>query len=194
MQRYFLKLYDDVIQQFRELLPERFYYHSLQHTLDVVKASEEIAGREGKNEAEIDLLKTAALFHDTGFFYTITHHEEKGCEIAASMLQQAGATPDYIDQIQQLILATRMPQQPKSELEMIICDADLDYLGRDDYETISELLFREMNRPPVTISLSEWTDIQIRFLQSHHYFTPSSQQLRTPGKLKQIERLQGLKF
>ena len=40
-------------------------------------------------------------------------------------------------------MATEIPQNPKTHLEMIMCDADLDYLGRYDFETISNNLYTE---------------------------------------------------
>ena len=49
-----------------------------------------------------------------------------------------GTTHLGYDLFSQLILATKVPQKPKNKLEKIICDADLDYLGREDFDNISD--------------------------------------------------------
>ncbi|MCK9612757.1 MAG: hypothetical protein PHR81_00260 [Bacteroidales bacterium] len=40
-------------------------------------------------------------------------------------------------------MATKIPTKLKNKLEKLLCDADLDYLGREDYMEISNRLRRE---------------------------------------------------
>ena len=86
-------------------------------------------------------------------------------------------------------MATKIPQNPITHLEQIICDADLDYLGRDDYDPISNLLLKEM-RSERNISQKEWLDIQIRFMKSHSYYTESAQKKRKEKKHLNLRKLE----
>lgn len=192
MKSYFDILKPDVVQKFGVLLAPHFFYHSKEHTLGVVKVAEAICERENISKQNTNLVKTAALFHDTGFFYTTFNHEEKSCEIAAQHLSEIGVSGSEIESICHIIMATKMPHHPNGILQEIICDADLDYLGSDEYEPISNLLFKEMNARGEIYSEQYWLQMQVAFLESHRYFTASSKQLRNPGKQKQIARLKNL--
>ncbi|MFZ4613758.1 MAG: adenylate/guanylate cyclase domain-containing protein, partial [Bacteroidia bacterium] len=61
------KAEQQILKKLEEGLPKYFYYHSLQHTIDVRNSAEVIAKQENIYEEEIMLLKTAAIFHDSGF-------------------------------------------------------------------------------------------------------------------------------
>jgi len=89
-------------------------------------------------------------------------------------------------------MATKIPQSPKNILEEIICDADLDYLGRDDFEPISDSLRREFLELGIVSSDEHWYSLQIKFIENHNYFTNSSRQLRNPEKLKRLEKLKSV--
>lgn len=172
-----------------ELSP-RLTYHSLGHTKDVLKQVQLIAAREGiENEEKIFLLKVAALYHDTGFLVTYAGHEEKGCELGKKELPGFGLTAPQIGKICDMIMSTKIPQSPKNKLEQIICDADLDYLGRDDFETISNNLYTEFLDFGFVKDYDDWMQKQFKFLELHHYFTKSSQQLRQPKKMDQLTKL-----
>src|SRR5215204_1526087 len=119
-------------------------YHSVYHTMDVLCNAERIASEEGLTDGKkLLLLKLAALYHDTGFLFVYKGHEEKSCEIARKDLANSAITPEEMNTICSMIMATRVPQSPKNHLEEILCDADLDYLGRDDFFEISETLKAE---------------------------------------------------
>ncbi|HNR18445.1 MAG TPA: HD domain-containing protein [Bacteroidia bacterium] len=189
MKSYFDTLKPIVVKKFEQLLAPHFFYHSLQHTLGVAATAQTICQRENIAEHEADLVKTAALFHDTGFFYTTFNHEEKSCEIALEHMPDAGVSENEMEAICRIIMATKMPHNPTDILQEIICDADLDYLGSEDYEPISNLLFKEMNARGEIYSDMYWLQMQLAFLESHRYFTQSSKQLRNAGKEIQIVRL-----
>ena len=70
---------------------------------------------------------------------------------------------------------------------MIICDADLDYLGRDDFFTISDTLRRELRDHGKINSDRVWDEIQVKFLTMHRYFTNSAKKLRESKKMEHLE-------
>ncbi|NNK11647.1 MAG: hydrolase, partial [Flavobacteriaceae bacterium] len=76
-----------------------------------------------------------------------------------------------------------------THLERILCDADLDYLGRDDYGKISNLLLMELKRFGVALTKEGWRQKQISFLQKHNYHTPYAQKYREPVKQDHLKTI-----
>jgi HD superfamily phosphodiesterase len=171
-------------------LPAGLYYHSAEHTLDVLNAAATLAHEEGITSSDdITLLKTAALFHDCGFIHVYKNHEEEGCRIAREVLPPFDYTQNQIDQICSLILKTKYGSIPETLAEKILCDADLDYLGRDDYDAISRNLYLELTGLDKIKTTEEWNRLQISFLQSHRYYTHSAQVKRERKKADVLKRL-----
>ncbi|MDA0973125.1 MAG: hypothetical protein O2867_05255 [Bacteroidetes bacterium] len=52
-------------------------------------------------------------------------------------------------------MATKVPQEPKDHLARILCDADLDYLGGDDYDEIAGGLYQELFRTKSRLRIYE---------------------------------------
>ncbi|HSU29363.1 MAG TPA: HD domain-containing protein [Chitinophagaceae bacterium] len=168
-------------------------YHGIHHTLDVLEQVERLAAEEGVDKKEdLLLLKIAALYHDSGFLTAYKGHEEVGCELAKKELPGFGVNEKNIEKICGMIMATKIPQSPHNEFEKIICDADLDYLGRNDFFTIAHSLFQELKALGMVKDENEWNHIQVNFIGKHKYFTPSSIRDREKSKqkhLKEVERL-----
>jgi len=186
----FQRLKTDIFQLLDDGLDPRLTYHSLAHTRDVMQQTARIAETEGITDPEILLLlQVAALFHDTGFLYTYKGHEKKSCEIMEKTLADNMFNTPEIATIKNMIMATKIPQSPHTPFEMILCDADLDYLGREDFEKVSDRLRVEMMNYEIIKTEPEWTQVQVRFFESHRYFTCSSQRDRNPIKMQQLEKL-----
>jgi hypothetical protein len=137
----------------------------------------------------MELVKVAVLFHDSGFIQGSKNHEEVGCELAKSNLPGFGYANEEINSICGMIMATIYPQKPKNHLEEIVCDADLDYLGRDDFFTIGNTLLREMNTNGSVQTEDDWNKLQETFLGSHHYFTETANRLRGKKKNEHLEKI-----
>lgn len=163
-----------ILTRLEKELDPRLGYHNLSHTLDVFEQAQRIAKEEGvTDDHDLLLLKIATLYHDSGFLFTYKGHEEKSCEILLQDL--SGKLPEEeLAKICGMIRATRIPQSPHTLLEEIICDADLDYLGRDDFEPISKHLHKEFIEFNIIPRDAVWDHVQIGFFESHHYFTKSS--------------------
>jgi len=185
----FTSIKQPILQRLENELDPRLGYHNLSHTIDVLKQTEVIAKDENvNNEHDLLLLKTAALFHDSGFLFVYKNHEEKSCEIASEALKNIFSEVD-IQKTCGMIMATKIPQTPHTLLEQIICDADLDYLGRNDFEPISRNLYKEFITFKIIPEDIIWDHIQIKFFESHHYFTGTSISKRNGEKLKHLKIL-----
>ncbi len=188
----FTDLQELMLNKLERELPKNLFYHNIKHTIDVVTQAELIGIGESVTDEELLLLKTAALFHDSGHILGYDNHEMYATIIAKEILPDYYYTQAQIDQICELILATKLPPKPKNKLEMIMCDADLDYLGRSDMIPVSNQLFNELKELDKIGSLNDWNKLQIKFISGHQYFTKTAQSLREVNKQKQIERIKNL--
>ena len=185
----FTSIKQPILSRLEDELDSRLGYHNIAHTLDVLEQAEVIAIQEKVTDKhDVLLLKTAAIFHDSGFLFVYKNHEEKGCEIASESLKNVFSEED-IKKVCGMIMATKIPQTPNTLLEQIICDADLDYLGRNDFEPISRNLYKEFIIFKIIPEDIIWDHIQIKFFESHHYFTGTSISKRNGEKLKHLNIL-----
>ena len=174
----------------RTQLPPELYYHDYEHTFSVFIAATLFAKEEHiVDENELIILKTAAWFHDAGYLYTYDQHEEESCRIARKHLPAFDYSNKQIENICSLIMKTKMPQQPETLLEKILCDADLDYLGCDDFMEMSKKLLKEWIAVGRVKDKSEWNNKQIKFLESHTYFTRSAENKRNKKKAEYLRQL-----
>lgn len=180
-----------VLRRMEAELPTELHYHNVSHTKDVYRAARRIAAGEKLNDQETRMVLTAAMLHDMGFVLGVEDHEERSCQLAAEILPKYNYLPEEIAEVQRIIMVTKLPQNPKDILEKVMCDADLDYLGRDDYFSISDRLLKEWNQQGRNIRHEEWMEIQVRFLSIHRYFTATSQADREPGKQRNLRLVQG---
>ena len=174
------------------LAPE-FVYHNVGHTRDdVVPAVDRLANMAGVSGDPLQLVRTAAYYHDIGFIEDYARHEEIGVRIAAEVLPRFGYDSRQVQVVCDIIWVTRLPQTPHTPLEELVADADLDVLGRDDFWIRNQALRTEKAACGVTMSDRGWYNSQLELLREHHYFTASARKLRDAGKQQHIEQLRML--
>ncbi|MCD4768626.1 MAG: HD domain-containing protein, partial [Bacteroidales bacterium] len=188
----FTDMQEIILDKLEKELPDYLFYHNVKHTVDVVTEVELMGWAEGCSDEELLLLKTAGLFHDAGHTIGYNNHEQFGTELVKEFLPKYNYTEKQIEIINDIIMATKMPPQPKTLLQRIICDADLDYLGRSDFIPVSNTLYDELKAQNMVGSLNDWNKLQVKFISGHQYFTKTAQSLREVNKQKQIERIQSL--
>lgn len=182
-------------------LPKNLYYHRAEHTFsDVLPHAEELAVLEHVDREELFLLKVAVIFHDTGFTKVYANNESIGAEIAETALKSFGFSNYQITTVKKIIMATSISNKRgehfqsagESILEQIICDADLDNLGRDDFFECGENLRKELTFQGKVLSDRNWYNHQTILLESHNYYTKSAHNLRDAGKEKNLRKLEML--
>ncbi len=184
---------DHIIKRLTGELHPDLFYHSPAHTLDVWDSARMIAGLEGIGGTSLRLIETAALYHDAGMLDQYQEHELASETIARAILPEFGYSPDETEEVVRLILTTRMPQKASDLFGQILCDADLDYLGREDFLIHSLQLRLEWERFGIFRStLREWFEMQIQFLDNHHYFTATSKKLRDQKKSENLTEIVSL--
>lgn len=158
-------------------------YHNFYHALDVF----EIVTKRGKtlSSQEQLLLQIAALFHDIVVMHK-SDDEINSAKVAESFLKNY-LSKEEIEIIIWLIKSTKMPQRPKNHLQQILCDADLDNLGREDFFEKNQLLRHELNKEN-----KEWLKESLEFLKQHKYHTSTARKERNKGKEKNIKKLENI--
>ena len=104
-------------------------------------------------------------------------------------LPKFGYTDNEIDKVCEIVMATKIPQTPNSHLAEILCDADLDYLGRNDFDEISESLYEEFKFRKIITNREVWDNIQVNFFNSHHYFTATNRDIRNIQKVLNLQKI-----
>jgi len=187
-----------VEQVFLAKLPPHLLYHGAHHTLlDVFPAADRLCQGEAVAPDDRDLVLAAALFHDLGFLETYDGNEPVGARLAGETLPGFGFSPREASRVQTLILTTAMKevdgvwrQVPGSDpLAGILCDADLDNLGRDDFFAVSESLRQELSNQGRDFTELQWLARQILFVSQQEWFTPTQRRERQAGKEANLAEL-----
>lgn len=179
-----------ITEQLRQHLSPTLYYHGLHHTLDVTEQALDLARAEGITDPEsLAILRTAALFHDAGFLTAYAGHEAVGCELVRQVLPDLDYSAAQIEAVCDCIMATKIPQTAPNHLAEILCDADLDYLGRGDFYPISDSLLAELQSRDLITSKRAWDEVQVKFLSAHHYLTATGRQRRQAAKQARIDEI-----
>ncbi|MEI6851623.1 MAG: HD domain-containing protein [Bacteroidota bacterium] len=167
-----------------------FHYHNLNHTMDVFQSVSMLAIAEKINQKDMVLLQTAALYHDLGIHTNYYNHEEESIKIIQANLPDFEFTSSEIKTICKLVADTNVPSNPKTKMGELLCDADLDYLGRGDYFEISARLRREWEEWGFKRSFDkDWYLFQLDFLENHHYYSETAKKTRNEGKMLNIEKV-----
>ena len=168
-------------------LPAQFIYHCLAHTFDdALPAAERLAEMLNVSNQDRLLLRTAVLFHDLGFVEGPVNHETISIRIARQVLPRFGYSPEQVETVVGLIMATRLPQTPNTALEEIIADADLDVFGRDDFVPRNQALRDELDSQGRTFTDEEWYSTQIAFMESHTFFTEAARKWNNAKKAQNL--------
>lgn len=186
----FDKLKSFVLDKLGKEIPKNLTYHNVQHTKDVLQNAGNIAGFEEVSGDALTILLTATLLHDTGFLETYKEHELLSCDFAREHLSNFGYTESQINQVCDLIMTTKIPQGATDKLGQILCDADLLYLGTDQYKKKSQLLYKELRNLKLINTYDEWVQYQVNFIEKHTYYTKLATGAYAHKKMQNLSLLQ----
>jgi predicted metal-dependent HD superfamily phosphohydrolase len=171
-------------------LDEKFVYHDITHTVTVVDAANSLATKLKVSKQERMILTVAAWFHDTGYVHQIEDHEIQGAQLAEDFLKQYHVDNEVVQKVTSCILATKFPQQPKTLLEQIICDADMYHLSTTEFSTTSQKLREEWRMTKGELyNEKEWLLLNLKFISGHQYHSSYAQKHLEEHKQKNIKLL-----
>lgn len=170
---------------------QRLPYHNKAHAAEVLFDARRIAAAEGLTHRDPawELLEAAALLHDLVYRPGARDNEARSAALARRLLPRLGYARNEADAVARMILATALPQRPRTLPERILCDADLAGLGKKDFLRNSALLAREQGLEPTSLAFLEqaW-----RALKGHRFHTAAGQRLFGPGWEENRARLHRL--
>lgn len=166
-------------------------YHNLAHTEDVVGSSIEIGVGEMLAPDDLEMVQIAAWFHDLGYIEKTAGHEEVSAAYASEFLSGEHYHVERIEKIIGCIRATKVPQNPHNKFEQIICDADLNHIGRKTFLMRNNLFRSEFEHySNGKLTENEWLSKTIEFLNQHHFFTGYALKNFQPQKEKNIRAIE----
>lgn len=165
------ELKEKIFNDLSNILDENYSYHNLDHTKRVISAAVDIGSSYDLSEKDWRCLLTACLLHDYGFIESHVEHEKISAKLSSQILPKYDFSETDIQIINSLIIVTKLEKKPKNLLESIIRDADLEYLGSEDFIKISPLLKKEWINCEVVKSDSEFYKIQYEFILNHSFYT-----------------------
>ena len=116
-------------------------YHNKKHIDAVVASVIKMANHYQLNNQHFFIVVSAAWFHDIGYYLgNGAEHELNGATAAENFLKDFGVDPATILEVKQCIISTKIPQNPNTLLEQLLCDADLFHLGTDYFFEADKLL------------------------------------------------------
>lgn len=182
-----IKIENYVSTLLRDRTPPILRFHNLKHTVHVVQKCRELAVAYSIDENDKFILESAAWYHDTGYIYGRTEHEEQSVKIAFDHLKEFNLSADLLLRLKNLILATKPVTTPAALLEEILRDADLQHLGSEDYLTWSILLKEELElQNNVHLTDRQWNRENIAFFKTHQYYTDKARSLWGDQKQKNL--------
>ena len=190
-----LKKVDQYVRAlFKDELPSGIKFHDANHTLHpnrgVVAVANRIALSEKISAHDRELVIAAAYFHDTGYIREYDKNEPIAARIAGRILKLLDYKPEEIEKVQKMILATDLAKKPKTHLEKILCDADLDNLGREDFFKLDSKLREGRRIRGLDVSDDvKWYKGTLEVMKNHKYYTGSQIQLREEEKQKNMKKL-----
>ncbi|MGG5577535.1 Pycsar system effector family protein [Myroides sp. C15-4] len=186
------KVEEYIFQLYKDTLSQQYTYHNFNHTIRVVNGLDELLKKIEVSEKEAMNLKLAAWFHDIGYTKSCEEHEQNGAAIAEAYLQEQGVSPEDIQCIKALILATKLDHVPTNLLECIIKDADFAHMADDDFIEVSNLLLDELTTTcDFKFTQEEWNQQNLNFLvYRHRYYTDYARQKWQPKKQQNIFAIQ----
>jgi uncharacterized protein len=186
---FYQEIHDKVFGILKTQVPSFLTYHSYKHTAYVLEKAQFISGHENVGEHDLFLIKIASLFHDIGFIKQYKDHEEAGCVIAREFLRDYLFDTVDIQKICGMIMATKIPQRPKTLNERIVTDADLEYLGTDLFYTVSQFLFKELHYINPTLNIATFNKMQVKFISAHSFHTDFCKKHREGKKQQNLQEL-----
>lgn len=168
----------------------KYAYHNFEHTQMVVRDALWIGRGSELSQEQLFVVELAAWFHDSGFSKSYALHEQQGALLAMDFLLKNGLDSRLATEVADCIHATHMPQKPFGIVQQVLCDADLAYLGSNQFFDVSEKLLNEWQEHKQNdLNMNEFSMVSEEFLLNHTYFTVFARTFLDDGKKQNLQLL-----
>ena len=173
-------------------LDKHYTYHNVGHTLEVCSAVKLFAENSNLASDVYYALRIAAVFHDFGYLESSSDNEKLALPYIEDFGRRWNIAGDILRAAYNMVLETVFPYQPASLAGQILCDADVEYIGRDSFLKKAELFRRDLAGEGMVFTEREWWKFELNFLQSNMFFSPACRSLRDAGRLRNLEKVEAL--
>jgi adenylate cyclase len=199
--RFFTKLQLLKLKDLEERVSERIssnhllnlHFHKKEFFRRVYNQTELLGRSENISDDEMLLAQAAAILLFSGLSETYENFENRSAEIARSILPEFGFDERQTERVFNLILATKEPFLPQNNIEAVLIDARMEFIGRVDYLTQVKLLYLEMKNMTKDFSKEKFLRKQKSLIKEFNYFTLAAQRLREINAEDQIRKLESWK-
>jgi len=171
-------------------LPESLDFHSVELAKKVYNQSFLLCRSEEIEQEDRLLARTAALMLFTGLTQDYQNFENRSSVISREILPYFSYSESQIDQICNLILATKSPFDPNNRLEKILIDSKMEYLGRPDYTDRIKLLYQELRKVGLKINGQQFKKQQLELLFDFQFYTVAARRMREVSGSDQMSILE----
>lgn len=162
---------------FSKQMPKHLEFHDLEHTLAVARSVVEIGRASGLQPDTLLQVELAALFHDTGYAVAYDDHEKASTQVAGAWLSEQGVRAKTIEDLNRLILATRLNHVPNDLAEQVLQDANSAKAGQVDFHEWSERLHQEREAHlGVVIPPVQRARASLEYMEAHRFHTRYARQ------------------
>ena len=186
------KLQNTALSFLEKNLGKRYTYHNQAHTLEVCNAVKLFAEHTELPPETYAALRIAAIFHDFGYLERSFDNEKLALPYIQDFGRQFGIAESILLAANDMILETTFPYQPSSAAGKLLCDADIEYIGRECFIEQAELFRKELSSDNIVYTERDWWSFELKFLQENTFFTPIVQSLRNAGRLRNLEKVRQL--
>ncbi len=165
--------------------------HNYPATIKIVQTCDLISVHTDLNKQDRMKVILGAWFLYTGFSIDPENYQKASAEIATKYYIEKGLSNEIIQEIGEIILSTRHPQQPLTIQSQILCDAENSWLADKSFpHTLKYLRKEKALAGKKDIPDKDWLSENISMLENHIYFIPFSREAFDKKKEKNKARLQ----
>lgn len=182
-----------VIDFFEKHPSQQLVFHTLEHTLSVVKQAESIGKAEGLTKEDLEAVIIASWFHDTGYLLQLYDHEGESVKVAKGFFELNPVSETCEKTVIDCIEVTCRKREPKTMAECVILDADIAHVADENFIQISKKLKREMaNCQNCTVKFNDYWGETLSFLGGLKFYTGYAQTHFQSALKQNIEKVKAL--
>lgn len=170
---------------------KNYPYHNPRHTAWVFDRATYLAMAEWVDGEDLEDLQLAALFHDTWFTEQYKKNEHIWARIARKWLTEHSHSEERIEKVEGIIMATVLFSTPKTHLQNIIQDADLDNIGTKEEFFYSQRMLEELRSVGgvETSDCSYWQFVYT-LLTKYKFHTDTAKAERHDQQMRDVEHME----
>lgn len=183
--------YAKIVAKLEKEIPPSLTYHNVNHAKRVLQSLDNHILTLDMDPRKAELVRLAGIGHDIGYIENTENHELIGIRIIKPILKEEGYSEQELHQVSTMIWATKLGNSPRTFLEKMLVDANLAYIGSEDYDEGLKNLYKEwVNQDRIPKDYPLFLENRIKFMEEHTYYTDFAKAYNQ--KSKNIEELKAM--